>query len=382
MQFSQIPGLQSLKNTLIQSVQKSHVSHAQLLYGTEGGMQLAMALAFATYINCENRTETDSCGQCAACSKMNKLAHPDFHSVYPIIKGSKIKAADGEDGKMANVDGFIPLWRQFLEESFFGSLADWHEQIGAEKNQQAIIPVEEARKILQKISLKPYEAEYKILLIWLPELMNNSAANAILKVLEEPPAKTIFLLVTNDRNKLLATILSRAVGVYVPFLTADDISQYLIIHKNVEPARANQIAQLADGNLLTATNLIEDASQDLFDNYSGWMRMCFKPDLVNLVKLADQFDVMERTTQKQLLEYSLYMLRNIFLLLNNTPSLVKLEGKPLEFVQNFAKAVRADQIDQIQLLINDCQYHLERNGRAKILFLDLSLQIAKIFKQK
>lgn len=380
MRFNQIPGLIDLKSALLQSVKRSHVSHSQLFYGPEGGAQLAMAFAYATYVNCENKSETDSCGVCASCHKMDRLVHPDFHQIFPTTKASKIKSSSDDDKKNTSADGFLPLWRTFLQEKPYNSLADWHEHIGAEKNQQAIIPADEARKIIQKVALKAYEAEYKILVIWLPELMNNSAANAILKILEEPPAKTLFLLVCNNPNKLLPTILSRTIMVNIPLFDDDSVFEYLVSKNLIDSTRAKQVAYLAEGNIGKAIEILEQSEEDMHENFAGWMRLCFKPDIAGLIKLADQFAVMTKTTQKQLLEYGLSMFRDIFLWINGSEKLVRLEGAELQFVERFGKAVNPDAIEFITTEISETFYHIERNASAKILFLDLSLRIAKVIK--
>jgi DNA polymerase III subunit delta' len=381
LQFNQIPGLIDIKTALIQSVKRSHVSHSQLFYGEEGGAQLALALAYATFINCENRSETDSCGACAACHKMNRLIHPDFHLIFPTTKTAKTKATTDDDKKANTIDGFLPLWRTFLQQNQYRTLVDWHVHIEAEKNQQAIIPVEEARKIIQKVSLKAYEAEYKILLVWLPELMNVMASNAILKILEEPPAKTLFLLVSNNANKLLPTILSRTIMVNIPLFDDADVSSYLEEKNLAEMPRSKQVAYLAEGNLAKAMEIVANDEGDLHENFAGWMRLCFKPDLIGLVKLADQFDTMTKTTQKQLLEYSMNMFRDIFLWVNGGEKLVRLEGEELLFVERIAKVVNINNIEFITKEIGEMHYNLERNARAKILFLDLSLRLARVLKK-
>ncbi len=380
MQFNQIPGQADIKKALIQSVQRSHVSHSQLFNGTEGGAQLPLALAYATYINCENRAETDSCGQCAACHKMNRLIHPDFHLIFPTTKSAKVKAGGDDEKKNTSIDGFMPLWRSFLAENQYKTLVDWHEHIGAEKNQQAIIPAEEARKIIQKVSLKAYEAEYKILLVWLPELMNNTASNAILKILEEPPAKTLFILVSSDANKLLPTILSRTIRINIPNFEDVDVVGFLE-NNNVENARAKQIAFLAEGNIAKALEIANQNEGDLQENFAGWMRLCFKPDIAGLVKLTDQFALMTKTTQKQLLEYGMGLFRDIFLWVNGGQKMVRLEGDELAFVERFSKVINKENIEFITNEMGETHYHLERNASAKILFLDLSLRIARVMKK-
>jgi DNA polymerase III subunit delta' len=376
MRFSQIPGHTLLKSQLCEAVRRSHVSHAQLFYGTEGSMQLAMAMAFATFINCENKSETDSCGQCASCRKMDKLAHPDFHFVFPIVKTKKIKTDDSASG---SADAYMAAWRDFIQNTVYGSLAQWHEQIGAEKNQQAIIPADEARKIVQKISLKAYEGNYKIMLIWLPELMNVTSANAILKILEEPPAKTIFLLVSNDAPRLLPTIISRTVSLHIPNIGQEALTEFLQNQYQIPAQRAAELADLSGGNMLEAITLHNNTDEDLFENFSGWMRYCFKTDVINLVKLADQFEQMDRSNQKLLIDYGLGMYRNILLYKNAGESLIKLEAKELDFVRKFSKTIMDTKIEAITEQLSHTYYLLERNAKPKILFLDLSLQLTRYF---
>lgn len=380
MQFKDIPGLHDIKTALLQSVKRSHVAHSQLFYGPEGGAQLAMAVAYATYINCENRSETDACGQCASCHKMDKLIHPDFHQIFPVISASKEKGADAE--KQNNtVEGFMPLWRKFLLENPYQDLTAWHKHIGADKNKQAIIPVAEARKIIQKVSMKAYEAEYKILVIWKPELMNIESANAILKVLEEPPAKTLFLMVCNAPNKLLPTILSRTIMVNIPLFEDSEVANFLINKNVADNIRAKQIAYLAEGSLSKAIEILDETEDDIHEQFAEWMRLCFKPDIAGLVKLADKYSSLSRTTQKQILEYGLSIFRDIFLWINGGDKLIRLEGAELQFVERFGKVINPSGIEFITNEISETHYHLERNASAKILFLDLSLRIARVIKK-
>lgn len=373
MLFKDIQGLDSIKNTLIQSVKNNHVAHAQLFHGNVGSANLALAWAYATYINCEDKQENDSCGKCASCSKMGKLIHPDFHHIFPTATTKKVKEADSES--------YMPLWRDFLKQSPYKTLADWLEFIGVEGNKQGNISAEEARKVIQKVSLMAYEAEYKILIIWQPEQLNQSSANALLKILEEPPSKTLFLLVCNNANKLLATILSRTQRIAIPSFSDDDIVQYLVAKLAVDDRRAKQIAYLSEGNLSKAVELSTAQENDQHSWFANWMRMAYKPDISSLVKLADTFDAFPKEQQKGLIEYSLSVFRDLLLWQNGANSLVRLEGDELTFVQNFSKAVKQEAIEAVVQELNDAHYHLERNARAKILHLDLSLTIARLFKK-
>lgn len=373
MLFRDIPGLQPLKQTLIQSVRQHHVAHAQLFHGPMGSGNLALALAFATYLNCEDRQTDDACGICASCMKMRKLAHPDVHHIFPVANTKKIK--DNES------DAFMPLWRQFVAEQSYGTLSDWLIFMGVEGNRQGNISAEEARNVIKKIAYKAYEGEYKILILWQPESLNMYSANALLKVLEEPPSNTIFLLVCNDANRLITTILSRTQRIAIPAFSAEDIAEYLTKKQSTDEKRVRQIAYLADGNLAYALELSEGGDNDQHPWFINWMRACYKADLLTLVPMADTYDAMPKETQKSMLEYGLSLFRDLFLWQNGAESLVRLEGEELTFIQNFAKVVKSHYVESLTQALSEAYYHLERNARAKIVFLDLSLIIARLIKK-
>lgn len=372
MQFREIPGLDHVKETLRRSVSQSHVAHAQLFDGGAGGGGLALSLAFATYINCENRSENDACGQCPSCVKMNKLIHPDLHCIFPIATSKKVNGNTSE--------AFLPLWRSFLIQNPYSTLTEWLDYISAE-NKQGNISVQEARTILQKLSLKSYEGEYKILILWKPELMNIASANALLKILEEPPAKTLFLLVSDQSDRLLPTILSRTQRIQIPAFTDSDISDYLVANAGQEGSRARQIAYLSDGNLSEAIRLASDFADDRPAWFADWMRSCYKQDIPYLVKLADLFDAMPKETQKGLYEYSLRVFRDMFVWTQGAGELLRTPQEELNFVQNFSKAVPVTALEKMVAEVNDAYYHTERNVRAKMVFLDLSLTIAQLFRK-
>ena len=372
MLFRDIPGLEPIKSTLRRSVQNSHLAHAQLFDCSVGGAGLALALAFATYINCENRHEEDACGTCASCAKMSKLVHPDFHFIFPIATSKKV------DGKTS--EAFLGLWRSFLLENPYRVLPEWLDFISAE-NKQGNISVEEARGILRKLSVKSYEGEYKILLIWKPDIMNASSSNAILKILEEPPEKTLFLLVSDLSDKLLTTIISRTQRITVPAFSDAEVRSYLK-ERNVSDTAANQIAYLCDGNLSEALKLVQDNEDDRSGWFAAWMRSCYKYDVSHLVKLADGFDVMNKEKQKGLMEYALRLFRDMLVWSHGAGELLRVPEEELTFVQNFSKAVNFDSLEKMIEEVNTAYYHIERNVRAKMVFLDLSLTVALFFQRK
>ena len=368
MLFNEIPGLTAIKQTLIQSVQQNHVAHAQLFAGQIGSANLALALAFATYLNCEDRQATDACGSCASCIKMRRLVHPDVHLIFPLLAAKD------------NMAALTPRWREFVEQNPYQTLNDWLHFAGAKGYQQGIIPIKEAHGIIDKLSLKAFEGEYKILIIWQPELFNLESANALLKILEEPPAKTIFLLVCNDANKLLTTILSRTQRVSVPTFASADITSFLVKKQQIDEQRAKQVAYLAEGNMAKAMELATGEGNNRHDWFVNWMRQCYKPDLTELVRLADVFDTHGKEEQKEMLNYGLNIFRDLFLYQNGAAKLVRLEGAELDFVQKFSKAIKSTNVERIVEELNTAFYHIERNVRAKIVFLDLSLTMAKLMK--
>lgn len=373
MQFSEITGLSEVKQHLINSVANNHLAHAQLFLGPEGSANLAMALAFATYLNCENRQESDACGKCPACTKSGKLIHPDLHFVYPVSSTKKIV---GKDVLSIN---FINEWRSFAKNPY-GNISDWGNFYGGE-NKQVNISKGESRQIIRNLSLKAFEGRFKIMIIWMPEYMHPSAANGILKVLEEPPENTIFLLVANDVEKLLTTILSRTQSLRIRAFTDPEVEQFLVEKHFVDTTRARQIAQVADGNLNEALRLLDQTEDDNHKLFREWMRFCFTKDFSKMIEWADHYQKMNKVSQQTLLKYALTMIRESLISYFSPGSLQRLNGEELEFVKNFSGVMNPDKLEKITNSLNEAYYHLERNANAKILFADLSLQIAGIIKR-
>lgn len=373
MLFSDIEGLHEIKRHLINSVVNNHIAHAQLFVGPEGSANLAMAWAFAAYLNCENRQESDACGSCSSCVKINKLIHPDLHFVYPV------SATKNTSGKDLVSTTFINDWRAFLKEQPYGLLSDWSNAYGGE-NKQGNISKAESRHIIKNLSLKAFEGRYKIMIIWMPEYMHPTAANGILKVLEEPPEKTIFLLVAHDMEKLLITILSRTQKVVIPSFSDDEVESYLKNRHGLDSPRARQIVHMADGNINEALRLLNEAEDDTHKMFRDWMRFCFTRDFTKMVEWAENYQKMNKISQKSLLMYGLTMMRETLIANYSPGNLQRLQGEELEFVKNFSKVIDADKLEKISDNLNVAYYHLERNANPKILFADLSLLIAGVIR--
>lgn len=373
MQFSQILGHQEKKQMLVNSVRQNHVAHAQLFLGKEGSANLALALAYATYINCEEKQENDSCGTCSSCTKMNKLVHPDFNFVMPVTATKNIT------GKDVLSQNFLTQWREFILASPYQGLNEWMQHIGAE-NKQGAISKEESRQLVKLVSLKAFEGDYKIVLIWLPELMHPFAANALLKLLEEPPAKTLFLLVSQSAEKLLATITSRTQIVQVRSFTEEEVITWLQQKYNTEDTVAYQVAQLAEGNLNAASNLLSEVSSDYFSFFLSWMRSCFGYKFGELIDMSEDFQKLGRENQKNFLLYALNLFRKVMLYGVDTDLITYLPPNEMKFVQDFSKLMNADNGTRMADELNQAHYHIERNANPKIVFVDSSIQIAHFLR--
>jgi DNA polymerase III subunit delta' len=369
MTFAQIPGLSQVKKLLTDAAKSNHSAHAQLFVGAPGALNLPMALAYATYLHCENKAD-DSCGVCPACSKNAKFIHPDTHFVFPL---SNVKSDKDEERFKADI---TKSWRAFLLEQPYGQLDDWTNYYGGE-DKLALISREESREIIKTLALKPFESKYKVMIIWQPELMHPSAANGILKILEEPAPHTYFILVTNAADRLLPTIISRTQIVTVPMLPDADVEEYIKTHQGVDDIKARKVVQLADGSLNLALKLLENEDDNNTQRFTEWMRACFKKNYPLLVSMADDYHGLDKLSQRNLMSYSMNMMRETLLHAFGANAINRVRGEELKFVQDFSKVMDVEKVEKSFKMMNDAAYHLERNGSAKMIFLDLSLKIAK-----
>ena len=371
MRFADIVGLNEIKEKLVNGAHRNH--HAQIFSGPSGSANLALALAYTSYINCEHPSATDSCGECAACSKIEKFVHPDFHLTFPISSTTKWK---GSDVVSSN---FMPDWRDLLSKGPYIVLEDWVNTFGGE-NKQVNISKEESRQIIQKLTLKSFEAKFKVMLIWLPEWMHPSAANGILKILEEPPSNTVFLLVTNNYEKLLTTITSRAQLVNIRAFNHDEVVTYLNSLPDHDVQKSSELAKISEGNLQLARSLSnQDNDKSSNQVFSTWMRSSWQADFDSLITMADDFHSMTKISQKSLISNGLTILRNA-LLANNKVANNIIAGSVDDFEIKFGNAVTPEKIEIISNELSESYYHLERNASAKMTFLDLSLRISTILR--
>ncbi|MFD0940266.1 DNA polymerase III subunit [Pedobacter boryungensis] len=371
MQFKEIIGQESVKKQLIQTVLENRISHAQLFLSTPGSGALLLAIAYAQYINCQNKTNTDSCGECASCRKYEKYIHPDLHFSYPFFASKDVKIA---------VD-VLEEWRNLLLEDPYFDLDIWRSKLSAE-NKQANINIAECHDIIKKLSYKAFEADTKVLIMWLPEFLDREG-NALLKIIEEPPANTLFILVAQNQEQILSTILSRTQIVKIPKLADVDIENYLIHKAQLSDNQATEYSFLADGNLIEAKALLNDTPNNNAGYFTEWLRMGFGNKVPAMIAFTDTAASWGRENQKNFLKYGINFLRECSLLLSGADDLVKLPHQTLEIAVKLSTNVL--NLAMVEALINELEkahYHIERNANPKILFLDVSLQLVKIIKFK
>ena len=375
MNFLQIPGQKEIKAKLLRSVKEERVSHAQLFAGPEGCGSMAMALAYARYVSCENRTDYDSCGTCKSCVKYEKLIHPDLHFVFPVIKGKK--ATDPVS------DNYLEEWREFVKRSPYFTLNNWMDSIEV-GNAQGMIFASEASEIIKKLSLKTFESDYKIMIIWLPEKMHQATANKLLKMIEEPPEKTLFLLVSEEPDKVIPTILSRCQLVKVPSFNSSDIKKYLTDRFSIAPDKASDISRVSNGNITRAIELCENEDSSLanLERFKSLMRFAWKRDIVSIINWSEEISTTGREAQKNFISFSMRLLReNLMLSLNQLKnSLVSLTGEEATFSENFHPFINQNNIYPLTEEFNLVYSHIESNGNAKIIFLDLALKVTRLIR--
>lgn len=370
MLFKDIPGQQAVKKRLINSVNEARISHAQLFLGPEGSGSLALALAYAQYISCLEKLPDDSCGKCSACTKYQKLIHPDLHFSYPFITKASAETSVN----------YIKEWRNAIAENPFMGIEQWMEYLDAE-NKQPNINIAECHAIIQKLVLKSFEAEYKIILIWLPEYL-GAAGNSLLKLIEEPPAKTLFILIAENYEQILATILSRTQLIKIPKLADEELKAYLI-DNGCPQEKAGRIAYLANGNIAAAQQLLAEDDDDLESLFIQWFRLCYGRKGVEINDWIEQVANARfgRENQKSLLRFGLQVVRDCLMVNLDQTSIVKFESKHFELTK-LANTINFENAPLIIKGFEQAIYHIERNANPKIMFLDLSIQMMRNLQLK
>ncbi len=374
MFFKDVVGQEGLKKRLIQSVKDERISHAQLFSGPEGTGKLAMAIAYAQYISCRNRTETDSCGVCPSCHKYNKLAHPDLHFVFPIFNSPKIKNPVCDD--------FIKEWRDMVLTSPYFDLGSWLSFIEAD-NAQGLIYERESDSIYKKLNLKSFESEFKVMIIWLPEKMHLSCSNKLLKLIEEPPNKTLFILITEDEEAVISTIRSRAQPVKFPFIEKEAIRAALLEMEDADWDLIPDAVHLANGDFIKARAFIKpgEDEQFYFQKFQDMMRFAYKREVVEQIRWADEMAKIGRDKQKAFFSFALRLIREYFVLNMKRNNMVYLNQQEKEWGKKFAPYINERNIvaffNEFELAIK----HISWNGNPRIIFLDTALRMVRLIKR-
>ena len=347
MQFREITGQDEIKQKLAATIADQRVSHAQLFYGPEGAGKLELAIAYAQLLNCTNPHQgegpeiSDSCGLCPSCQQYRKLAHPDLHFIFPNNTTKRITSKPSSRQ-------FVTEWRKFLlEHQFHVTLNEWYEELGIE-NKQGVINARDAEEIIHTLSYKSYESEYKVMIIWMVEKLYHAAAPKLLKILEEPPDKTLFILISEDPAQVLPTIFSRCLPVRIPPRPADP-------------------------------SAVSEEQQYHYETFRKWMQACYAGKVADLIGFSSEVARSGREKQKSLLHYGLQTVGQCAAY-RYTGSLPPVSGPEQEFISRFSRFFPAERLGEFNDLFNPAIYHVERNAHAPTLFLDLSLKMARYFQ--
>lgn len=372
MKFSEITGQENVKRLLIYSAKAKRIPHALLFDGPEGTGKLPLAIAYARYINCENPSDTDSCDSCPSCNKYKKLIHPDLHFVFPIIKGTLSKAV---------CDDFIKEWREFVLDCAYFTPVQWYSFIGKEKG-QGVIYSEEAGEIIRKLNLKTYEAEYKCMIVWLPEKFHPVTANKLLKILEEPPDNTVFILISENTDDVLQTLLSRCQLIKIPSI--DDVSLYNSLkemYSNPEHEIRNA-AMLADGNFIKARSVIENSEENqvFLNHFMSLMRNAYQKKISELITWSEEISRISLEKQKEFLLYTLRIIRDNFFINVGLSNRIMQSENEKGFSDKFHPFINTNNVFSLEENIRKAYFHLERNGKPKLIFMDLSFSVMSVIK--
>ncbi len=382
MQFSEILGQDYIKSHLVKSASSGRIPHAQLFVGPEGSGTLPMAIAYAQYILCQNSGEENAGGNESCNLKFKSASHPDLHFIYPTVTTEEVKT------KPKSLD-FITEWRQFLSENPYSGLFDWYQTLGVQ-NKQGEIRVEDASEILRLLALKSYEGGYKVMIIWMAEKINISASNKLLKLLEEPLDKTLFILIAESEEDIIQTIRSRCQVLHFNRLSEKVITDALVSRENIDIRTASKLAHQAQGNFNKALQLLREDGEDVYFEkcFVDWVRGAFRAKgnaaaIQDLISWSEQIAGLGRETQKKFLHYCIEMFRQALLLNYQTTNLVYMEPKIEKFkLENFAPFVNGNNINDIFRELSDAIYHIERNGNAKIILTDLSIKLTRLIHKK
>ena len=374
MYFKDIIGQETVKQRLRLEVREGRVPHAQLFAGPEGTGALPLAIAYARFLLCTRRGEEDACRTCPSCVKLNKLAHPDLHFVFPVVKR--------KGGGDTVSDDYIREWRELAISTPYFGMNHWLDAMGAE-NQQAQIFVKESDELVRKLSLKSSEGGYKVVIIWLPEKMKVECANKLLKLLEEPPAQTVFLLVSEEPDRILPTILSRTQRINVPRLEDVEIAEALKVRFGLQDTDAAETARLAEGSYLQALEIIHlsEDTQLFFGLFVSLMRLAYQRKVKEMREWSDTVAAMGRERQKDFLTYCQRMVRESFVSNFHRKEMNYMNREEENFTIRFAPFINERNVMGITDELAEAQTHIEQNVNPRMVFFDFALKMIVLLIQ-
>lgn len=368
MLLKDIVGQTEVKQRLLHMYAENRVPHAMLFAGPEGCGALPLAVAYAQYICCTgDKSHGDSCGECPSCLKFKKLAHPDFHQVFPIINATSTQTVS---------DDLLPKWREMFAAHNYFSTQQWFDFIGGKK--QGIIGTNEAANIHKKLRLTPYESEKQMMLIWAPELMNESTSNKILKILEEPPANTIFMLVSEDFGAIIPTILSRVQRINMSPIDDDSMYAYVKERYNLPDDKARRVVHVSMGSVCRLESIItmDEGSQRNLEFFKDLMRSAYTSNVQKIEACAESLKSQSTETIKSMLVYSINMLRESFMYNLDNAALSYMTDEEEEFVCKFAQFVHVGNYVNLYNFLNNGLAEIEQNGSVRIIMTDLMFSMA------
>ena len=371
MQFSAVIGQAALKEQLIREINSEKISHAKLFAGKNGHGSLAMALAYSKYLLCDNKQETDSCGSCHSCKQMSDFVHPDVHFVFPVVLLNHPLSS-----------AYLTEWRKQLKTNPYFDLLHWTNIIDT-KERKPVIGTQESVDIHKKLSLMSYQGNYKVMIIWCADEMNPTCSNKLLKILEEPPPKTLIILVTEQPQKLLPTIKSRTQVIIIPRISQEDLSTYLCKENSIEERIAQTIAGFSDGNFIRALELIQDDESNITyrDQFMSLMRCTFKKDVIAMLDWAEDIAAVSKERQKLFILYSLHMLRQSLVKNYIGMNTLQVSTEEAAFIDKFSPYISGNNISEFLSCFDEAYYRIERNAFAKLLFTQLCFQSMRYIHQ-
>lgn len=374
MFFKDVIGQGELKKRLIKSVHEERISHAQLFSGPEGTGKVAMAIAYAQYISCRDKSETDSCGLCPSCRKYGKLAHPDLHFVFPIFNSPRAKNPVSDD--------FISDWREMVLKNPYFDLGSWLSFIDA-GNAQGLIYERESDSIYRKLNLKSFESEFKVMIIWLPEKMHLACSNKLLKLIEEPPSKTLFILITENEETVIGTIRSRAQLIKFPFIDKESIKSAMVEVDGINVDLIPDAVHLANGNYIKALQYLSpgEDEQFYFQKFQEMMRYAYKREVLEQIEWAEEMAKIGRDKQKAFFAFALRMIREYFVMNMNRSTMVYLNKEEKKWGKQFAPFINERNISSFFKEFELGIKHISMNGNPRIIFLDTALRMVRLIKR-